>query len=201
MENICYCYSDNKNLLNLLTENGHNIINYLLPNSKKRKLDLYDEKLENSDMDIDNIIIQSNSKINRKYPTSKPYVNDLFKRYYHQIKNSDSIFIVNLDITMDKNTNNCFLGEGIDVKAFYKNFMKGTYAWPLQLYVDKCDNLGQEINCYIYMGGWYKLYIKNNKYQLTNISYISDRNIKLEGKYSIFMKKTCGIEVFENMIN
>lgn len=80
---------------------------------------------------------QANTKLNRKFPTSNEYVNNLLRRNWYQIKNSDAIYAIaeSFDIVKDntKPKNTTDITKSV---YSYRATVKGGTGWAVQMAID-----------------------------------------------------------------
>lgn len=75
----------------------------------------------------------ANKSLQRAFPTTKPYINNLLRRNWFQVRDTGSLYAV-----------------GIWDKSTKTKMVKGGTAWAIQMYLDLCNEKSIEPKCYFY---------------------------------------------------
>lgn len=126
-------------------KNGHSVVNYSFPghfnNCDIGKVLLTDKEL----LVADPFLKKANKVLKRTFPTTKIYVNELLRRNYYQIKDSDNLYAVS---------------------NIVDNKVLGGTAWAVTMFLQK----NPEKFCYIYdmiTNYWWAYSLSNIKLLLT----------------------------------
>lgn len=163
----------------LALQYGHELIHWSFgKHSKKNKFigSEYIHILSQDELNCaDPYLIKANTKIKRCFPTTSQYVNNLLRRNYFQINNSDSVYAV------------C----NFDDKGIY-----GGTAWAIQMFIDMCYENNTHKPLYILNqidGLWYTYSYNDDNWYTTDIipipsgkwTGIGSRNISDVSRYKM----------------
>lgn len=150
-------------------EFGHEVKHFVFSKHRHRSDDaivLTDDLLK----EADEYLIEANKTLKRSYPTKNDYVNNLLRRNYYQIKDSDSVYAVS------------------EIKD---NMVQGGTAWAVQMFLDSgksdCYVYDQEQQEWFYYedGNWVLLH-GNPPTPSGNYAGIGTRKLNTHGENAIF---------------
>lgn len=132
------------------TKNEHKLIHYIFEDHKSNCNNLTiltDEQLSVADK----FLHRANNKLKRSFPCRSKHVNDLLRRNYYQIKDTDSVYALS---------------------SFKDGMVQGGTAWAVQMFIDRCNEFNYKKNCFVFdmeTNEWYKYIFSSQSWEICGL--------------------------------